>query len=205
MLSAMVVIAAALLAQTGPALYGDIPAEVPTFHLSANGQDLGCVALVSGGDWFTGAIEDLPPSFVGVSYVSDTPWLRVAPAKLPRGAELSAEIGAARRERLKREWKANGYVFVQTAAGAEIPVSEADRALAKKAAEDAQRVAKRSAPENVNIGAANAGAAPVATGAAPPSWRGYVGHLIVIVVSLIVGAVVVKVLLLDGDDDWQKI
>lgn len=205
MISTFFVIGAALLAQSGPALYGAIPETVPTFHLEVDGAPIGPVALWSGGGWWVEGTDTLPAGGVGVQYLLDTPWQAVALERLPRGAEFKPETPVMRRDRLRKEWKANGYTFVSTPAG-DAPVREIDLKLAKEAADAAAKVAARSAPENLSIGtvsSAESGTAPAP--AAPPAWRGYLGHLIIIVLALIAGAVIVKVLIVGDDGGWERV
>lgn len=208
MLTNLLLLGAAMLAQTGPALFGGIPESIPTFQLSVNGEDLGAVALINGRDWWDKPeVDSLPAGGVGVRYMQDTPWLKFDAEdlpRLPRGATLVPEVARMRLERLRKGWDEQGYAFITTPAG-ETPVRKADLELAKQAAAEAERVAKLSAPENLAIGTAAQGSTTEPSADATPAWRGYLGHVALIVIALVAGAVIVKVLLIDGDDGWERV
>ena len=208
MITGILLVSAALIAQTGPALYGDIPEGVPTFQLNVNGQELGAVALVNGRDWWDKPETDsLPAGGVGVRYMPDTPWIKFdieSLQRLPRGATLVPEVARMRLERLRTQWVEQGYTFVTTPGG-DTPVRRADIELAKQSAAESARVAKLSAPENTWIGTTEAAAAEPEAQPAAPAWRGYIGHAVLIVVALIAGAVIVKVLIIGEDDGWERV
>lgn len=208
MILQLLVIGSALLGQSGPALFGVIPEAVPTFMLSVDGQEIGTVALVNGRDWWDKPdAESLPARGAGMRYVPDTPWQGIDMEnlpRLPRGAVLIAEVPRMRLERLRKQWEENGFTFVNTAAG-EQPVRKADIELAKKAGDEAMRIAKQSAPENIAIGASAAPERKGNGGASVPAWRGFLGHIALIVVALVAGAVIVKVLIIEDDDGWERV
>lgn len=194
-------------AQAGAAFFGAIPENVPTYRLSTESGATVSAGLWSAGAWYTDAPEALPAGRAGVQYFPDTPWDgRTELQRLSRTAELTPEAPPMRRKRLEDGWTAAGFTFVSTAAG-QIPVRKVDIELAKQAAAQAEKVEQLSAPENLKIAAP--GVAHVAAGgevATKPAWQGYIGHAIVILVTLVLGAVIVKVLLLGGNDEtWERV
>jgi len=194
-------------ADAGAALFVGIPEGVPTFRLTTDTGVTLPVALWSSNDWWTGALEELPAGRAGVQYVVDTPWdTSVQPDRVRREYELTPETAPMRRKRLEDGWVAAGYTFVATAAG-QVPVRKVDIDLAQKAATESAKVAKLSAPENLRIVADGTPAATTAPGTAAKSFmNGYFGHAIVIVVVLLLGAVIVKVLLLGSNDEtWERV
>ena len=194
-------------AQSGAAFYGPIGEGVPTFLLTTDGGTTVPAGLWSGGEWWTGTVEALPAGRTGVQYFVDAPWdTSIQAERISRTAELSPEPATARRKRLETGWTEAGFTFVATAAG-KVPVRAVDIDLAKQAAAQADKVAQLSAPENLRI-IADGGAevvAPDAGAAAAPAWQGYIGHAITIVVTLLLGAVIVKVLLLGSGEDWERV
>lgn len=82
-------------------------------------------------------------------------------------------------------------------------VEEKEQKLAEQALADATIVEKLSAPANLNIVASTGASQPAGTAAS--TWRGYIGHLIVMLVALVAGAVIVKVMLLSEEEGWEKV
>lgn len=197
-----ILLAAALAAPADTALYGTLPQDATSFELTVNGESLGPVILQVSGDWWRGDAESLPAA--GVLYYPDAPWQASQMERLPRGAELVAELPYKRKTRLEKGWKDAGYTFIETAGGV-FPVREADKALAAKAVADAAAIERQSDPRNLVI--ASAGATPAAAegDASTGGAMGYLGHLIVVVVALVVGAVIVKALILGEDDSWERV
>ena len=162
MLNALLILGAALLGQSTDAVFGmNGSAGVPTFKISINGAELPAPVLLSvNRDWWREGPESLPAGFVGVWYTPDTPWAAVAMERVPRGAVLTPETPALRKERLKAGWKANGYEFMKFPSGEEVPVRTVDKKLASEAATDAAAVAKISAPDSLKIGGTAAATSP---------------------------------------------
>lgn len=90
MLSSLLILSAAFLAQGQDPVFTNWPADATSFHLiSPNGEDLGEVILYVGGEWWTGDKEALPAGYTGVKYRADTPWNSTEPQTLRRGSELT--------------------------------------------------------------------------------------------------------------------
>lgn len=184
---------------------------MPTFRIGLSDGGVVAGGLWRGGangSWWVEGVESLPAGYAGVQFFPDTPWDGSAQlGKLSRGDELTPEAGPVRRKRLEEGWVAAGFVFVETGAGS-VPVRKVDIDLAKLAGEASARVAGLSSVEHLAVGVSGSGGVSgVVSGGdgGGVGWRGYVGHGIVLVVALVLGGVIVKVLLLGGGGDWERV
>lgn len=196
------ILVAALAAPADSAIYGALPQDATAFELNVNGESFGPVILQVSGDWWRADAESLPAA--GVLYYPDAPWLASQLERLPRGAELVAELPYKRKTRIEKGWKDAGYTFIETAGGV-FPVREADKDLAAKAVAATVALERRSDPRNLIIASAGATPARAEGGAPAGGMMGYLGHIIVVVVALLVGAVIVKALILGNDESWERV
>ncbi len=189
--------------QTDVLFGGPVPADVPTFEVRDGRSDPFYAGVKVDGNWLRDSNAELAPT-TKLELYPDIPWQgQEVYSRLKRGVELKYETPVMRRERLRRVWTDYGYTFIETSAGWR-PVLQDDANYSERArqliakAETRQAALAASAPPDA--------LASEKTGSSAGGRGGLLAAALgVLVVGGVLLAVIVKVMVLPGEEPWKPV